>query len=154
MKKHILLLAITLITYTGYSQDISGFWTWEEPGKSFEIELVQENSSTWSGFHRGVFQNGNKMDGFFNKKSIYLRKVSTNIFEGTIKSSFSLNTHKVRITYNPTNNSIEWNLYEVSPGEFYFPRKVAMYRIGENPLIQDNENELESEVGLEKVGGG
>jgi hypothetical protein len=135
MKKHILILALSLITLTSlksYCQDISGFWTWEEPGNSFKIELEQKNSSSWSGYHSGVFHNGNKIDASIDENSIYLTKVSTNIFEGTIKSSFSLNTHKVRITYNPTNNSSEWDLYGENTGTFYFPRKVYMTRRGMN----------------------
>jgi len=154
LKKYAILLAITFITLNGYCQDISGFWTWEEPGKSFEIELEQKNSSSWSGYHSGVFHNGNKIDGFVDENSIYLTKVSTNIYEGTIKSSFSLKTYKVRITFNLSNNSIEWYLFGENTGEFYFPRKVTMVRVGHHPGLKDDEDELETEGGLQKVGGG
>ena len=71
------------------------------------VKLEQLNAISLSGFHSGVFQNGNRIDTFYNEKSVFLNKVSNNIFEGTIKSSYSLSTHKVRITFNPKEKSIE-----------------------------------------------
>ena len=110
-KNYIIILLITFFGFKGYSQDISGSWTWDESDKSFVIELEQINATSLSGF---------------------LTKVSTNIFEGTIKSSYSLSTHKVRITFNPNEKSIEWCIYEVGSGQFYIPRKAKMFRIGDD----------------------
>jgi hypothetical protein len=132
MKKYIIILIMAFATFKGYSQDISGSWTWEESDKSFVIELEQLSANSLSGFHSGVFQNGNRIDASYDEKSVFLTKVSTNIFEGTIKSSYSLSTHKVRVTFNPSEKSIEWCLYEVGSGQFYIPRKVKMFRIGDD----------------------
>ncbi len=108
-------------------------FNWEdESDKSFVIELEQINATSLSGFHTSVFQNGNRTDAFYDEKSVFLTKVSTNIFEGTIKSSYSLSTHKVRITFNPNEKSIEWRIYEVGSGQFYIPRKAKMFRIGDD----------------------
>lgn len=132
MRKITILLFITFVTNKVSCQDISGSWTWDEPDKSFVIELEQLSTNSYSGFHTGIFQNGNRIDSSLEEKSIFLSKVSTNIFEGTIKSSYSLSTHKVRITFNPSEKSIEWCLYEVGSGPFYIPKKVKMFRIGDN----------------------
>jgi hypothetical protein len=86
-KNYIIILLITFTGLKGYSQDISGSWTWDESDKSFVIELGQINATSLSGFHTSVFQNGNRIDTFYDEKSVFLTKVSNNIFEGTIKSS-------------------------------------------------------------------
>lgn len=132
MRKIIILLLITFATNKVFCQDISGSWTWDEPDKSFVIGLEQLSTNSYSGFHTGIFQNGNRIDSSLDEKSIFLSKVSTNIYEGRIKSGYSLSTHKVRITFNPIETSIEWCLYEVSSGDFYIPRKVKMFRIGDD----------------------
>ena len=131
-KNYIIILLITFFEFKGYSQDISGSWTWDESDKSFVIELEQINATSLSGFHTSVFQNGNRIDTFYDEKSVFLTIVSTNIFEGTIKSSYTLSTHKVRITFNPNEKSIEWCIYEVGSEQFYIPRKVKMFRIGDD----------------------
>jgi len=84
-KNHILILLITFTGIKGYSQDISGSWTWDESDKSFVIELEQINATSLSGFHTSVFQNGNRIDAFYDEKSVFLTKVSTNIFRGQLK---------------------------------------------------------------------
>lgn len=132
MQKIIILLFITFVTNKVSCQDISGSWTWDEPDKSFVIELEQLSTNSYSGFHTAISQNGNRIDSSQDEKSIFLTKVSTNIFEGTIKSGYSLSTHKVRITFNLVETSIEWCLFEVSSGDFYIPRKVRMIRIGDD----------------------
>jgi len=154
LKKYAILLVITFISFKGYCQDITGFWLWKDSDSRFSIVIEQQNASLIKGVHRSSFYNGSKIDASIDENSISLTKVSTNLFEGSIKSSFSLKTYKVRITFNPTNNSIEWYLYGENTGEFYFPRKVTMVRAGHDPGLKDDEDELETEGGLQKVGGG
>ncbi|MCH7399989.1 hypothetical protein MM236_18485, partial [Belliella sp. DSM 107340] len=52
--------------------------------------------------------------------------------EVTIKSSYSLGIYKVRVIFNPSEKSIEWCLYEVGSRQFYTPREVKMFRIGDD----------------------
>lgn len=154
MKKYILLIAITFITLKGYCQDIGGFWLWKDSDSRFSIVIKQQNTSLIKGVHRSSFHNGSKIDASIDENSISLTKMSTNLFEGSIKSSFSLKTYKVRITFNPVNNSIELHLYGENSGEFYFPKKVTMVRVGHDPGLKEDDDELESEGSLQKVGGG
>lgn len=129
MKKLLIVINLIILSHVGYTQDIEGEWIWKELDKEFVLELKKENSVKYSGSHSSIFQNGNRMDTSLDEQSVWLTKVSKHVYEGTIKSFYGDSIQKVRITYIPSEDAIEWWIYQDSPGIFYFPRKVKMERV-------------------------
>jgi hypothetical protein len=124
-----LLLVISLFISINLSaQDITGNWIWEESGKTFDLSIEKTDSLNYIGSHSSIFQNGNRIDTSLDEQSLSLTKVSNHVYEGTIKSFYDNSIQKVRIIYLPSEDSIEWWIYEDSPGDFYFPRRVKMER--------------------------
>ncbi|UJP66434.1 hypothetical protein [Mongoliitalea daihaiensis] len=124
-----LLSVISLFISINLSaQDITGSWIWEESGKTFDLSIEKTDSLNYIGSHSSIFQNGNRIDTSLDEQSISLTKVSNHIYEGTIKSFYDHSIQKVRITYIPSEDAIEWWIYEDNQGDFYFPRRVKMER--------------------------
>ncbi|UJP66438.1 hypothetical protein [Mongoliitalea daihaiensis] len=125
---HILLVISLFISIDLSAQDITGSWIWEESDKTFDLSLEKTDSLNYIGSHSSIFQNGNRIDTSLDEQSISLTKVSNHIYEGTIKSFYDHSIQKVRITYIPSEDAIEWWIYEDNQGDFYFPRRVKMER--------------------------
>lgn len=125
---HILLVISLFISVNVSAQDITGNWIWEESGKTFDLSIEKTDSLNYIGSHSSIFQNGNRIDTSLDEQSLSLTKVSNHVYEGTIKSFYDNSIQKVRIIYLPSEDAIEWWIYEYSPGDFYFPRRVKMER--------------------------
>lgn len=125
---HILLVISLFISVNVSAQDITGNWIWEESGKTFDLSIEKTDSLNYIGSHSSIFQNGNRIDTSLDEQSLSLTKVSNHVYEGTIKSFYDHSIQKVRITYIPSEDAIEWWIYEDNQGDFYFPRRVKMER--------------------------
>lgn len=86
--KPIFLILMISISVNTYSQDISGTYRWDlDSGRrSFTIYLEAKNPipnsvpTSFKGEHCGVFENGRRMDCSTEEYSIFLNKVSENVF--------------------------------------------------------------------------
>ena len=121
-----------------YSQDISGTYRWDlDSGRrTFTIFLEAEDSianvapTSFKGKHCGVFESGRRMDCSDEEYSIFLKKISENVFEGTILSAYSLAISEIKITYLPEGKSLRWEVTKEEKGKNllpkYFPNDVIM----------------------------
>lgn len=121
-----------------HSQDISGIYKWDlDSGRrTFIIYLEAENPipnsvpTNFKGEHCGVFESGRRMDCSDDGYSIFLDRVSENVFKGTILSAYSLAISKIKVTYFPDSRAIRWQVTKEGKGKNYlskyFPNDVIM----------------------------
>lgn len=117
-----------------YSQDISGSYRWwvDDGESSFEIHLspidseIGPNPTNFQGEHCGVYFDGRRMDCSDGEFSIALKKVSKNVFTGTILSAYSRTISEIKVTYFPDTKKIRWQVTKQGEGQTYFPKDVIM----------------------------
>lgn len=133
MKKLSLFSVIILISLTCcHAQDISGDWHWQsKDGKAmFDLTLKRINSNTIKGYHCSVFYGGKRIDcdTNHNKYSVILKKKSQNVYKGTIRSDYSVTKVSIKLTYNPSNDTILFQIIKQPDGVVYIPKKVTLNR--------------------------
>lgn len=112
------------------SQDIAGTWKWSSPNgeDNFEMLLEFEDSNTLKGTHCAVFGENRDCRRDAKENSISLIKIARNIYDGTIRSGLSATAGHIRLQYNPRDESVDFVLKKLPPGEFYLPREAVLYR--------------------------
>jgi hypothetical protein len=137
-KTSIFLIFILFTSVCANSQDISGIYRWDlDSGRrTFTIYLEAENSipndvpTSFKGEHCGVFESGRRMDCSYDSSSVFLKKISENVFEGTILSAYSLAVSEIKVTYFPKTKSLRWEVTKEGKGKNllpkYFPNDVIM----------------------------
>ncbi len=121
-----------MISKSCFSQTISGNWAWEyDNGKHItEITLENINSNTLQGNYCSTFYSGSKIDcnENLNDFCIQVSSTSTNVFEGTFKSSFCEELGILRLTYNPAEDQLFLEILNEPDGEYYLPDDVIFNR--------------------------
>lgn len=136
MKNILIFISLSIISINLNAQNISGTYRWDldEGRRSFVIELTATNVllgqpvSKYKGEHCGIFDYGNRMDCSYEDHSIFLNRVSQNIFVGTILSAYSNTVSEIKITYLPTSGNIRWEVTKESNGQNYFPLNVELIK--------------------------
>lgn len=134
MKNIIKFLGLFLLSINLNAQNISGTYRWDYDSgrRNFVIELKPNNIilgqpiSTYKGEHCGVFGYGSRMDCSYEEYSISLKRISQNIFTGTILSAYSQTISEIKITYLPDSGNIRWEVTKPGEGQSYFPYNVIM----------------------------
>ncbi len=133
-----IFLILIISISNAYSQDISGIYRWDldSGSRTFTIYLEANNPipnilpTSFKGEHCGVFENGRRMDCSYEEYSIFLDRVSENVFKGTILSAYSLAISEIKVTYFPDSRTIRWELTKEGKGKNYlskyFPNDVIM----------------------------
>ena len=102
-------------------------WRWESPsGKNtFSLDLLTDGT-TITGTHCGVFNNGEKIDcaNDNDTNTVQLNEVSTNVFEGTIKSTYSETFIPVRLTFS--NNTVNLTITSPSNEDYFIPNNITL----------------------------
>ncbi len=127
MKKIILLFFALFLTNKTFSQEIAGNWNWAYSDKhKSEIKLVKINSTEYKGTYCSSFDEGKKIDCYFedNEYSIFITKTTTNVFKGTFKSNFSSKSGTLKIEYIPSNEKFKISILTEPDGEYYLPNNV------------------------------
>lgn len=128
--KHSIFLILLMISLPVCAQDITGSWSWNsDDGEAhFNLELKKENDQ-FTGSHCGVFHNGDKIDcseGTETEASVKVVQIAENMFEGSIASGYSPTTGKVRLKYDPEEQSLRFQLIEKPSGIFYLPTEITL----------------------------
>lgn len=138
LQRPMILIFLFFVSVNAYSQDISGIYRWDldSGGRTFTVYLEAENSianiapTSFKGEHCGVFESGRRMDCSYDGHSIFLKKISENVFEGTILSAYSLAVSEIKVTYFPKTKSLRWEVTKEGKGKNllpkYFPNDVIM----------------------------
>ena len=109
--------------------NLTGTWYWQSTnGKNnFELYLVQNGNSV-IGKHCGSFYEGSKLDCISedDEDSATLTQISSNVFEGNLSSGYSDISIPIRITLNPSNETIFFQQLSQPTGEYYLPNNVNM----------------------------
>ncbi|MDO9260890.1 MAG: hypothetical protein Q7U08_02995 [Flavobacteriaceae bacterium] len=133
--KKIIIIIVFLICIKPYGQNITGSWLWKSSnGKdTFELNLtpISRTSTSIEGSHCSVFQQGLKIDCVENLEeiSINLTMVSTNIYQGTIKSNYCYKNGTIKLIYDSNTDVIQMELIDKPNGEFYIPNTAVFVRI-------------------------
>lgn len=110
-------------------ETLTGTWYWESSniGNNTELYLVQNGNSV-AGKHCSSFSNGTKLDcvNEGDENSITLNMVSSNVFVGTLQSNFSDVAIPIKVTLNPTNETILFQQLSQPSEEYYLPNNVTM----------------------------
>lgn len=125
--KKLLLLLIFLIPFCGNSQDISGSWSWQaENGEALMEITLKAEGPDYTGHHCTVFQNGNRIDCVDETEpaSIRIKRTAENVFEGTIRSSYSASEGWVKMTLNPDAKILLFEILEGPVDIYYLPKKA------------------------------
>jgi hypothetical protein len=137
-KPSIFLIFMLFTSICAYSQDISGIYRWDldSGSRTFTVYLEAEDSipnvvpTSFKGEHCGVFESGRRMDCSYDDYSIFLKKISENVFKGMILSAYSLAISEIKVTYFPESKSLRWEVTkEGKEKNFlpkYFPNDVIM----------------------------
>lgn len=129
--KKILILFIILISGYTYSQDLTGYWSWEsdDGSNAFDLELFIENGEL-KGRHCSFFYDGLKIDCIDDSSpcSVILTQASTGIYEGTIQSGFSLSSGRIQISYDSNSAKMFFKVLQAPDGEYYFPKECFLTR--------------------------
>ncbi len=110
-------------------ENLTGTWYWESSNGKNNVELyLQQNGNLVTGKHCSSFYEGLKLDCVAedDENSITLSMVSTNVYEGNLISAFSDISVPIRITLNPTNETIIFHQISHPIGEYYLPDDVTM----------------------------
>lgn len=131
--KVILLIGLLFFYSELFSQDISGSWRWfeiEEAAFEFNLKKALDKfpELDYVGTHCGVAHSGERIDCSLDEYSIFLKKRSPNIYEGTVTSAYSLTDFEIQLTYLEKTDEILWEVIKEGDGLFYFPLKKMMKR--------------------------
>lgn len=109
-------------------ENLNGTWYWESGNQSNTTELyLVQNGNTVIGKHCSSFFNGSKTDCVEEDvNSIQLNMVAPNVYEGTLSSGFSEALIPIRITLNPTSETIQFKQLSQPFQEYYLPDNVTM----------------------------
>jgi hypothetical protein len=109
--------------------NLTGTWYWKSDNGKNNIELyLIQNGTLVTGKHCGSFYEGSKIDCISedDENSITLTQISSNVFEGNLISGYSDITIQIRITLNPSNETIFFQQLSQPTGEYYLPNNVMM----------------------------
>lgn len=109
--------------------DLNGTWYWESANHTNTTELyLVQNGNTVTGTHCSSFFNGSKTDcaEANSTTTISLNRIMTNVYEGSINSTFSDVSIPVRITLNTAAETIEFQQLSQPEQEYYLPNNVTM----------------------------
>ena len=128
-----LLIFFSLPIFAQHSQDFAGNWYWKSPDgqNTMELQLEYENQKNIKGNHCVTFSQGENTDckrknaGAF---TINLVKIAEGVYDGTIESTVSFTSGKIRLQYIAREKAIQFRLEEVPPGEFYMPKEAFLIR--------------------------
>ena len=125
--KGILVVCFLCGCWGANAQQAKEAWHWNAPNEkhSFELYLNQNDTNTITGHHCAVFYDGRKID-CVESGSVNLTLVSPNVYEGTIKSGYSLQQGNIRVVFNPEENTLAFELLQEPEGEFYIPDDIIM----------------------------
>lgn len=124
-------IAIVLISSLSFSQ-ISDTWYWNYGDNKHSFKLdIELTDTNLKGFHCSTFHDGKKIDCIENTSdsddhSIDLTEVSSNVYEGTIKSGYSNTIGTVRLTYLAATDEVVFEIIEDPIGEFYLPNNIRL----------------------------
>lgn len=131
--KKVLILIICFSAIDLYSQNTisNEVWYWNSTNgeNSFDLYLDESGSTNLIGYHCSSFYQGKKIDCMEESQncSINLTSVGPNIYEGTIKSGYSLTQGTIRITFYPNEDKLFFELLTKPNGEFYIPNDVYLH---------------------------
>lgn len=133
MVKKLLFLFIGILLYIpSQAQDISGSWSWNsrESGDMFTIDLIKASENNFRGNHCSVFLDGNRIDCNDTKDdfSIVLVRKAENIFQGSIRSGYSMAVGNVQLQYLPEENTMLFSLKTAPKGIYYMPVEARLVR--------------------------
>lgn len=114
---------------TESQSDLTGTWYWENSSNGSNTELyLTQNGNSVIGKHCSSFFDGSKIDcaDEGDTSSISLIMTSPNVFEGTVKSTFSNVEIPVKITLNTENSTIFFQQLFQPTKEYYLPNNVSM----------------------------
>ena len=137
--KTVLLTFLFFLYYTlTFGQELLGNWEWIEntEERSFRITLFQDQDKSTSksiikGIHCGEYYNRGRVDCTSTTSIILKPGELPNSWTGSIKSDFSGETSKLRVSYIPDKDQLCWEIINAS-GQFYFPHDAILKR--ENSL--------------------
>lgn len=130
--KYLLLVLVFLIPFCGHSQDISGSWSWQtENDKSLMEITLKAEGPDYTGHHCTVFQKGNRIDCVDETEppSIRIIRTAENLFEGTIRSSYSASEGRVKMIFNPNSKILLFEILEGPTDIYYLPKKAILKKI-------------------------
>lgn len=114
---------------TTVTEGIAGTWNWVSQNGTNNFELtVYDRSGVLCGQHCSVFYNGANVDCSDGIMSITLQKISTNLFEGTIKSGFSNTLGRIKLKYDPLSEKVLFFLTKKPSGINYLPKEIVLVR--------------------------
>ena len=81
------------------------------------------------GHHCSVFEDGDRIDCLEEDDAVSIRVKRTfqNVYQGTIKSGYSLTTGKLKLTFDVENKALLFEILERPEGVFYLPTKALFY---------------------------
>lgn len=124
--------AFFLIIFSSSAQDIAGSWSWnsDEGGNMFTIDLIEIAEHNYRGNHCSVYLHGDRIDCNENREdfSIALIRKAENIFQGSIRSSYSNAVGNVQLQYLPEDDTMLFSLKTNPKGEYYIPVEGVMQR--------------------------
>lgn len=128
MKK--IFKVLILIPFTSlYSQDISGFWSWQYNDGEHMTELVlnsNDGGTTYTGYYCSTFYNGKTIDCNSSETEICIKisRISSNTFLGTFSSPIYDGTGEIELNYSPKSKKLFVSILN-DGGLHYFPNKVT-----------------------------
>lgn len=134
MKKAILITTFLLFltSFQSPAQEISGSWSWnsEDGGDMFTVDLIKISKDKYRGSHCSVYLHGDRIDcnDVQDDFTIVLIRKAENIFEGSIRSSYSHSTGNVQLQYLQEEDRILFTLTTPPEGEFYIPVEAELQR--------------------------
>lgn len=123
---------IILITSSNFSFSQEGFWEWNSPDNEnmFDLYLKYDENNNLVGNYCSVFYSGKKIDCALELEEapykINLKRIEENVFEGKVLTNFDQSFGKLRLTYQPSQNIITFEIIKNPSGEFYLPNKVTL----------------------------
>ncbi len=123
-------LLLFLIPLFGSAQDISGNWSWQAENGEAQMEITLDaEGSNYTGHHCAVFQNGDRIDCVDEDDPVSMRiqRTAENEFEGIIRSGYSPSEGKIKLHFDPENETLLFELIE-APGNIYYLPKRAIFK--------------------------
>ncbi len=147
MKKIVLIIALIgsflLVAYAGIKKvnvfqpaqnEITDTWYWESENGKHTLELyLTQDGNTITGKHCCVYNDGKRIDCVDqeSENSISLTSTNSNIFQGTLRSSFSDSNIDIRITHNTNNNTLFFEVVNPPSAEYYLPDSATLFNHNE-----------------------
>lgn len=131
LKLHLSFLLLLFITTASPAQEIDGSWSWSsEDGDMFTLDLREITDNSYRGNHCSVYLQGDRLDCYdaADEFTVVLIRKAENIFEGSIRSTYSLTTGNFQLQYLPLDDILLFTLTAPPEGEYYIPLEAELQR--------------------------